>query len=133
MLWLSVLRLGAYVVVIPLACGSGVLAVVAATHIALMLATTGLQAAIVLSDVRVRLRDLGSAFLGPLVRAAACGLAAGVVARSLDGMALWVVLVPAVAAGGLVYAGLLFLTDRKSFVEAASVLARGSGVVRGVQ
>ncbi len=130
LLRLSAVRLVAYLLLISWAVRSENLVLIASAQVCLMLLLASVLGIITLRQVGARAADLGPAVLWPLLRAAACGLSAFAVARGLDGLPPWAVLAPAVATGGAVYGTLLFLTDRKAFLEATSVVARSFGVAR---
>jgi PST family polysaccharide transporter len=130
LLRLSLVRLLAYVVLFTPVATLGDLRLAAVAHMALMLGSTAALVTLAWPRLGARLSELGPAVAWPLLRAAACGLAAALVARVLDpGLPPLAVLAAAAAAGGSVYAGLLWITDRDGFDEAASVFARGSGVL----
>jgi PST family polysaccharide transporter len=129
LLGLTLVRLVLYAVVITVAAGHGVRAV-ALSHLVLMWGVGLAILALAARNVGMGLADLRPALLWPALRAAACGLTAALVARALDGLHPATVLAPALAAGGSVYLLVWFLSDRDGFQETASVLARGTGVIR---
>jgi hypothetical protein len=122
-------RLVLYLVVIPVAASFGLRAV-AAAHVGLMLVVCIALARWILPQLGVGPAGLVRAALYPALRAAACGVAAAATAYALDGLHPALVLPPAVAAGALTYAAILYISDSETFFEAASVVARGAGVIR---
>jgi len=126
---LTLVRLVLYAGVISVAAGHGLRAV-ALAHLLLMWGVGLTILTLTARSVGIGFGDLRRALLWPALRAAACGLTAGLVARGLDGAHPAAVLAPALAAAGSVYALLWFFSDRDGFFETTSVLARGTGVIR---
>ena len=129
LVWLTAIRLVLYAIVITAAAGFGVRAV-ALAHLLLMWAVAATILFMAARSIAATASDLRAALLWPALRAAAGGLAAGAVARGLDGLHPALVLGPALAAGAAVYAAVWITTDREGFFETASVVARGTGVLR---
>jgi PST family polysaccharide transporter len=129
LLTLTLVRLVLYAIVITVAAGFGLRAV-AVAHLLLMWAVAGTILFVTARNIAATAADLRSALLWPALRAGACGLVAGAVARGLDGLHPAWVLAPALAAGAAVYAAIWFTTDREGFFETVSVVARGTGVIR---
>jgi hypothetical protein len=129
---LTAIRLVLYAIFITAAAGFGVQAV-AVTHLLLMWAVAATILITTARSIAATGSDLRAALLWPALRAVACGLAAGAVARGLDGLHPALVLGPALAAGAAVYAALWIATDREGFFETASVVARGTGVLRNAR
>ena len=126
LLKLTTLRFALFVAVIPLAATHGIVAV-AWAHLGLMILSGSALAARALRGLGGTLADILDAVLWPLLRAAACGLAALVVARSMNGAVAPVVLLASLSTGAAAYLGGVYLTSRASFEELRSVLVRVAG------